>query len=87
MQDDNNESKYWKWGIFYFNPENKRILVPKREPTFGVTLNFGNPYSIIFISLLLVVLMLVSYNMYLFYNSDIPTASNLGWSKSLVFGN
>jgi len=34
----------WKLGIFYFNPEDKRFLVPKR---FGIgwTFNFGKWYS------------------------------------------
>jgi uncharacterized membrane protein len=44
------ESKYWLWGIFYFNPDDKRILVPKRIKWLGWTLNMSNPVSIMFIA-------------------------------------
>ncbi len=55
------ESKYWLWGIFYFNPEDKRIIVPKRIKWFGWTLNFANPISILFLAgiLLLIILEIV----------------------------
>ena len=33
----------WKWGIFYFNPADSRIFVPKRIKSLGWTLNFGRP--------------------------------------------
>ena len=42
-----NENKYWKWGIFYYNKNDDRILPPKRNPAFGWTVNFANPKSII----------------------------------------
>ncbi len=35
----------WKFGIFYYNPEDPRIFPPKRIPTFGWTVNFANPRS------------------------------------------
>lgn len=35
----------WKWGIFYYNPEDKRIFPPKRIRQFGWTVNFANPKS------------------------------------------
>lgn len=38
----------WIWGIFYFNPEDKRILPPKRIPWMGFTVNFANPKSVLF---------------------------------------
>lgn len=37
----------WKWGMFYFNKEDKRILPPKRIAALGWTVNFGNPYSVL----------------------------------------
>jgi len=40
----------WKFGIFYFNKEDNRILLPKRNGNFGWTLNFANPYSILAIA-------------------------------------
>jgi uncharacterized membrane protein len=42
---DNDDSK-WIWGIFYFNPNDKRLFPPKRLG-WGWTTNFANPYSIL----------------------------------------
>lgn len=35
----------YKFTIFYFNPNDKRVIVPKRNRFLGWTLNFGNIYS------------------------------------------
>lgn len=43
-EDPQQDPQYWKWGLFYFNPNDKRLLVPKRVPSLGWTLNFANPY-------------------------------------------
>ena len=37
----------WKFGVFYFNPKDKRIFPPKRVAQFGWTVNFANPISIL----------------------------------------
>jgi len=34
--------RYWKWGLFYFNPNDGALLVPKRMG-FGYTFNFARP--------------------------------------------
>ena len=34
---DNPEN--WKWGIFYVNKNDTRLIVPKRSEAFGWTLN------------------------------------------------
>ena len=39
----------YKWGIFYFNPKDRRIGVPKYNKLLGWTLNFGNIYSYLII--------------------------------------
>ena len=39
----------YKWGIFYFNRKDSRIVVPKRIKWMGWTLNFGNRYSYIYL--------------------------------------
>lgn len=39
----------YKWGIFYFNPNDSRIILPKRNLWAGWTLNFANPYSYLII--------------------------------------
>ena len=40
-----NDPDNYKLGIFYFNPEDGRIIVPKRNKLMGFTLNFANPFS------------------------------------------
>lgn len=35
----------YKWGIFYYNPEDTRVIVPKRTMGLGYTLNFAQPLS------------------------------------------
>ena len=40
------DSNNWVWGIFYFNPKDKRIFPPKRFKYTGWTINFGNPVSV-----------------------------------------
>ena len=40
----------WKFGIFYFNKKDKRLLPPKRIEGFGWTVNFANPYSILLLA-------------------------------------
>ena len=37
------DSKNWKFGILYFNKEDRRIIVPKRINFLGWTVNFANP--------------------------------------------
>ncbi len=49
---ETNNSEHWKFGIFYYNKDDKRIFCPKRVPMLGWTINFANPYSIIIISLI-----------------------------------
>jgi len=45
----------WKW-IFYVNPKDPRVVVPKMNPAMGWTLNLGNKstwigFTIIFLIL------------------------------------
>ena len=35
----------WKLGLFYYDPADPRILVPKRIPVLGWTINFANKVS------------------------------------------
>lgn len=51
----------WKWGIFYYNKEDKRLMPPKRNPAMGFTINFANKKSVlIFILFMLITLAIVS---------------------------
>lgn len=36
--------------IFYFNPKDSRIIVPKQNKSLGFTLNFANPYTYLIIA-------------------------------------
>jgi len=47
---------HWK-GVFYSNPEDPALLVPKRYGV-GYTLNFGNPWSWVVLALLLLMVAL-----------------------------
>jgi uncharacterized membrane protein len=42
-----NDPSNWKWGIFYFNPKDRRIFPPKRLKGLGWTVNFANPISVL----------------------------------------
>lgn len=39
----------YKWGIFYFNRKDGRVMVPKRSRSMGWTMNFANIYSYLLI--------------------------------------
>ena len=39
----------WKLGGFYYNKKDKRIFVEKRNPMYGITLNFANPKTYLFL--------------------------------------
>ena len=44
----------YKWAIFYFNPDDSRVIVPRRAKMMGWTLNFGNLWSYVIIALFIV---------------------------------
>jgi uncharacterized membrane protein len=51
---NDNDPGNWKWGLFYYNKNDKRIFPPKRLKYLGWTINFANPYSILAYVLLLI---------------------------------
>ena len=55
MHDDLNNSSYWKFGIFYFNPDNRKVFVPKRIG-IGWTLNFARWQTTLIIGALIILL-------------------------------
>ncbi|WP_293787971.1 DUF5808 domain-containing protein [uncultured Pedobacter sp.] len=55
----------WKWGIFYFNKNDHRLIVPKRIKILGWTFNFAHPLSYIIIALIF------TFVFYLFYQHSI----------------
>ena len=50
----------WK-GIFYFNPKDPGLIVPKFYNSMGWTLNFGSPYSYIFIIVFVLIVVATQY--------------------------
>jgi uncharacterized membrane protein len=49
----------YKWGIFYFNRKDSRIVVPKRFKWMGWTMNFGNIYTYLFLILIIAAVILI----------------------------
>jgi len=49
--------EFYKWGFFYFNPKDKRVILPKVNRAMGWTLNFANPitYAIVVVFVLLLI--------------------------------
>lgn len=54
-----NDPKNWIWGIFYYNPKDKRLFPPKKIKEFGYTTNFANPNSVFALIFLLAVLIII----------------------------
>lgn len=51
----------YKWGIFYFNRKDNRIIVKKQDRIRGFTINFGNPYTYLVFLGLAAAILLVRY--------------------------
>ncbi|QEM13154.1 MULTISPECIES: DUF5808 domain-containing protein [Mucilaginibacter] len=43
----------YKYGVFYYNKDDNRIIVPKRIKYLGWTLNFARPVSYLIMGILL----------------------------------
>ena len=55
-----NDPSNWKWGIFYYNNKDKRIFPPKRLSFLGWTVNFANPYSILALCGIIILIAFIS---------------------------
>ncbi|WP_269237737.1 DUF5808 domain-containing protein [Flavobacterium flavigenum] len=53
-----NDPDNWVWGIFYYNPEDPRLYLPKKIKEFGWTINFANPNSAIVMLILISVILI-----------------------------
>lgn len=56
-----NNPENYKWGIFYFNPKDPRVILPKRNRLLGWTVNFASPYSYLIIFFIVGTAILVDY--------------------------
>lgn len=60
MNTISNDSKNpWKWAFIYYDKNDKRVWVPKRNPHAGFTLNFAQPQAYVMLSLVLLAPILV----------------------------
>jgi uncharacterized membrane protein len=57
---NNVDNSHWKLGIFYYNKDDKRIFPPKKRKYLGWTINFANPYSIIAMIILFILVYCIS---------------------------
>ena len=55
-----NDPDNWIWGLFYYNPKDKRMFTPKKIKEFGWTINFANPNSVFLTVVLIIILMILS---------------------------
>lgn len=53
------DSRFWKAGIFYYNPADSALMVPKREGLGGYTMNFGRPTSWLLLAAILLLPLLL----------------------------
>ncbi|MDA6071462.1 DUF5808 domain-containing protein [Flavobacterium sp. AC] len=56
----NNDPNNWIWGIFYYNPKDKRLFPPKRMKQMGWTINFANPNSVFLVIVIIAILLVIS---------------------------
>ena len=62
LQQWHDDPNNWVWGVFYYNPADKRLLPPKRIAAMGWTVNFANPVSWLgFLGFLVVIIVLFRY--------------------------
>ena len=47
------DPKNWKFGIFYYNPEDTSLFPPKKIRQMGMTINFAQKWSVFFLVLFL----------------------------------
>lgn len=45
MKNDFVNPDNYKWGIFYFNKKDNRVIVTNQDSIRGFTINFANPYT------------------------------------------
>ncbi len=56
---DNPEN--YKFTIFYFNPKDNRVIVPKRNRFFGWTLNFASIYAYLILGTFIAIIILYKF--------------------------
>lgn len=60
MQDPVDDKAHYIWNTFYFNRQDRRVLVPKRVRWFGFTVNFAQPST--YLVLLMIIWLAFTFN-------------------------
>ncbi|MCD6089967.1 MAG: hypothetical protein J7J72_00570 [Bacteroidales bacterium] len=50
----------WR-GPFYFNPNDSRIIVPKKYKYMGYTLNFGNIFTYLVLAGIIILIVMIAF--------------------------
>jgi uncharacterized membrane protein len=58
---DVNDPDNYKWGLFYFNRDDLRGIVPKRNQWMGWTLNFAQPLAWVIILGIVAFVVIMNY--------------------------
>ena len=51
----------YKWGIFYYNPNDSRTVVPKQTKFLGWTFNFAKARTYAFILIVTLIIVCINY--------------------------
>lgn len=62
---ENKEKKNLKWGLFYYNKEDKDLFSPKKHKDMGMVMNFAHPtakyYAIVLLCIIVIPLLLFAF--------------------------
>lgn len=61
MEENNVNPDKYLWGIFYYDPDDRRVFVPKFNRWMGYTVNFASPYSWIVIQGIILFSILINF--------------------------
>jgi len=54
-----NDPKNWIWGMFYYNPKDKRSYFPRKPKELGWHANYADPNNIIIIALMAAIILVL----------------------------
>jgi len=62
LNEPSNDPANYKWGFLYYNANDYRTVVPKRNKLLGWTLNFAKPTTYFFLLLIVVIVLFATNN-------------------------
>ncbi len=63
LNTEHRNPEHYKWGLFYFDPNDPAMIVPKRNWGMGWTFNFGNKST--YLLIVGIVAIVIVLNMFL----------------------